>query len=233
MRAIILDDNQEICALVAEAVSCLNERVVVTGTFTRPPTLAELERAQPHIAILDVIGCQGIEVARQIHLLFPRCGILFFTAYQHPSIAEAAARLPNALLLYKPFSLEKLAYTINQLAQDQTDRPEECAGTAHQVRTPRRTAAQCHAATPPLGMTLELWQRMSKLTPREIEYAYLRALGLSNRKIAERLNIGVQRANNLGSRLLHKTGCRSMCECITLLHRARVLGRDEILPTGQ
>lgn len=228
LRLIIVDDKPYVCETLAVALPEVCPHLSVVGTFTHPPTLAELQTSCPDLALLDIIGCQGLEVARQLRQLFPRCGILFFTAFPHPSLAEAAARLPGTAFLFKPADLEQLVHILPRLASKQWTTPPASSAGSRSKRSGRAVATGFDHPPARPHVSPEAWRRVRNLTPREIEYAWLRSQGFTNRAIATRLCISVQRACNLGSRLLRKTCCRSMPECIALLHIARVLGRDEV-----
>ena len=114
MRALIVDDDETFCQLLAETLERQGMEVEWT---TESPTGYELAfRRHYDLCILDVRMplLSGIEFAEKLQYTNPKAAIVLISAFADETLRETASRL-GVPLLSKPFSLDSLLQAVAKL----------------------------------------------------------------------------------------------------------------------
>ena len=194
MRVVIADDNvlvrSGIAALLREAgIEVAGESGCVDDL------LEDVERHAPDVAIVDIRmppthSDEGLRAAQEIRARHPRMGILILSQHVESGVATRA-------LAESP---ERLGY----LLKDRVGAVDEF------VATLRRVAAGGTALDPLVVSRLLAANTddgpLQPLTPREREVLQLVAEGLSNRAVAERLDIALGSTEKYVSSIFAKLG---------------------------
>ena len=96
MRVLIVDDEEDMRALMRATIDVANEGLLVTGeAVDGEEAVAKWRRDRPEIVVLDqrMPGASGLEVAERILAEHPEQAIILFSAYLDPDILDRAARL--------------------------------------------------------------------------------------------------------------------------------------------
>jgi PAS domain S-box-containing protein len=126
-RALVVDDNQELAANVAELLEILDLDVVVA--HDAKSALARVTEAPVDVAIVDVglpFGASGVELVPTLRLLSPQIQIIIVTGNATVDSAVAAVRQGIFAYVQKPFdSGDLLAIVSRALAQTDDRRERE------------------------------------------------------------------------------------------------------------
>lgn len=201
IRVTIIDDEENIHEILRAVSEQPASGFHIISAYRHAPDVSRLRSDHPDIILMDIMGCNGIEKAREIADRLPGCKILFFTAYDHPAMVNAAYATGGSGYLTKPVSTEELR--------------EAIVGVAQGERFPFPFQAK--------SMNEDLWERTGLLTTREIEVVHWRAMGLKNKDTGKIMGLSEKRIKNIVSRIFAKTKTSRMEETIALLYRAEIL----------
>ena len=194
MRVVIADDN----VLVRSGIAALLREagIEVAGESGGVDDLLEdVEAHAPDVAIIDIRmppthSDEGLRAAQEIRARHPRMGIVILSQHVESGVATRA-------LAESP---ERLGY----LLKDRVGAVDEFVGTL------RRVAAGGTALDPLVVSRLLAANSddgpLQPLTPREREVLQLVAEGLSNRAVAERLDIALGSTEKYVSSIFAKLG---------------------------
>ena len=104
MRVLIVDDEEDMRALVRATIEVANEGLSVAAEAADGETAVSLVREQhPEIVILDqrMPGVTGLETARRILDEHPEQAIVLFSAYLDGDVVRAAQRMGVRMCLAK------------------------------------------------------------------------------------------------------------------------------------
>ena len=115
MNIVIVDDEQIICAGMVKLLQSIRPKAAVRG-FTEAAEAVEYLRTENcDVVFLDIQmpDINGIELAREIKLLQPRCNIVFVTAYSE--YQGVAWQMHVSGYVLKPVTRERLAEELENL----------------------------------------------------------------------------------------------------------------------
>ncbi len=120
IRMIIADDDINMRFVLKKAVSKYEEVELVSDVGTGQEAVALFDEEKIDVAFLDVDmpGLNGVEAAKMILDINPRCAIVFITA--HDDYMQDAFELYAFDYIMKPFKLERLRKTITRLLETTT-----------------------------------------------------------------------------------------------------------------
>ena len=202
IRVAIVDDHPVVRDGVAANVSADDIAIVGTGASTRD-ALALARSGSVDIMILDIElpDGNGLEIVRELKALAPSLRVVIFSAYAGEERVLRAFENGADSYVLKGTPSDDLAATLRALASGQT-------------RIPPEIAAQLARATgTPRG---------ERLTEREREILQQLGDGLSNRTIAERLNIAERTVKFHITSILARLGVTTRAEAVAIA-RARGL----------
>jgi two-component system, NarL family, response regulator NreC len=162
---------------------------VVAEAGDVPSALAEAERHQPDVLVLDLHmpGEPSLPAIPLLHERSPGTRVVVLTAQRDPSFAGEAMRLGTAGYVPKEAAGRQLVRAIRMAAE---------GGTYLEPRLGARLAADTAAAK----------RSAPDLTERELEVLRLIARGHTNREIAERLFLSVRTVEGHRARIQRRLG---------------------------
>ena len=186
----LLDDHEIVRRGVAELINAEPDLEVIGEAATVAQTLGRVAATQPDVAVLDVRlpDGSGIDACRDIRSTFPNIICLMLTAYDDEAAAEGAVLAGAAGYVVKDIRGQTLVSDIRRAAAGERLLPQ-----ALTARVADRLARTLPSTDPDLSV-------------RERQVLTLISEGLTNRQIAERLDLAEKTVKNYVSGLLAKLG---------------------------
>lgn len=206
----IVDDDPNIHDALAYVLE--NEGFIVRHYESAESFLINDRPEDPGCAILDVrMGeMSGIVLHDRMKKLGSKLPCIFLSAHGDVDMAVDAIEAGAVTFLSKPVRTEKLLAAIERaltIAQSLTCEPEQTLDG-----TPSREAALTDEAARQAALTEAARTAFLSLSDRERQAALLAVSGLTNRQIAERLEIAVRTVEFHRAGSMHKLGCHSAAE---------------------
>lgn len=206
----IVDDDRNIHDALAYVLE--NEGFIVRHYESAESFLINDRPEDPGCAILDVrMGeMSGIVLHDRMKKLGSKLPCIFLSAHGDVDMAVDAIEAGAVTFLSKPVRTEKLLAAIERaltIAQSLTCEPEQTLDG-----TPSREAALTDEAARQAALTEAARTAFLSLSDRERQAALLAVSGLTNRQIAERLEIAVRTVEFHRAGSMRKLGCHSAAE---------------------
>lgn len=206
----IVDDDPNIHDALAYVLE--NEGFIVRHYESAESFLINDRPEDPGCAILDVrMGeMSGIVLHDRMKKLGSKLPCIFLSAHGDDDMAVDAIEAGAVTFLSKPVRTEKLLAAIERaltIAQSLTCEPEQTLDG-----TPSREAALTDEAARQAALTEAARTAFLSLSDRERQAALLAVSGLTNRQIAERLEIAVRTVEFHRAGSMRKLGCHSAAE---------------------
>jgi len=167
LRILIADDHALVRAGVATIVSQEAGMVVIAEAADGETAVALYLQHKPDVALIDLRmpGLDGWEVVRRIKAADPNANLIILTTHDGDEDIELSLKAGARAYLLKDVAAEELTKCIMDVKDGKT-----------------RLAA---------GIAAKLAERLTQvqLTPRELAVLRLLAFGMTNKEIAERLDI--------------------------------------------
>jgi DNA-binding response OmpR family regulator len=115
---LVVDDDERIRASIARILRYQGHHVLQADSGSSALTL--LHQAEPDLLILNYCmpGLDGLAVLRRLRVQAVTIPVLFTTAHESPSLAEAAADLGVYACLLKPFAVSTLLQLVRRALED-------------------------------------------------------------------------------------------------------------------
>jgi two-component system response regulator DevR len=191
-RVFLVDDHEIVRRGIAELVDAEPDLEVVGEAADAKQALSRIAATRPEVAVLDVRlpDGNGIDLCRDIRSRYPEIACLILTAYDDDEAVRSAVLAGAAGYVVKDIRGQALVEDIRRVAAGKRLLPA-AAG--------RRVVASLVAPAPTdPGLSL-----------RERQVLEFIADGLTNRQIAERLELAEKTVKNYVSGLLAKLGLES------------------------
>ena len=206
----IVDDDPNIHDALAYVLE--NEGFIVRHYESAESFLINDRPEDPGCAILDVrMGeMSGIVLHDRMKKLGSKLPCIFLSAHGDVDMAVDAIEAGAVTFLSKPVRTEKMLAAIERaltIAQSLTCEPEHTLDG-----TPSREAALTDEAARQAALTEAARTAFLSLSDRERQAALLAVSGLTNRQIAERLEIAVRTVEFHRAGSMRKLGCHSAAE---------------------
>jgi two-component system response regulator DevR len=190
-RVFLVDDHEIVRRGIAELVDAERDLEVVGEAADVRQALARIAAVQPDVAVLDVRlpDGNGIDLCREIRSRHPQIACLILTAYDDDEAVRSAVLAGASGYVVKDVRGQALLEDIRKVAAGKHLLPA-AAG--------RRVVESLVATPADPGLSL-----------RERQVLEFIADGLTNRQIAERLDLAEKTVKNYVSGLLAKLGLES------------------------
>ncbi|MFO1064099.1 MAG: response regulator transcription factor [Pirellulales bacterium] len=190
--SVLIADDHEVVRLGLKNLLVDTQCQVVAEATTGEEALAMVESKKPDLVILDVrmSGGDGLYVLGRIKLDHPELPIVLLSTYDNPTYVARAVALGASGYVLKSDTRERLLEAIDIAMRG------DSAWTRDELR--RVTGA---LATPRLQTDVEV-----PLTQRESEVLKQLANGLTNKEIAQALNISYETVKEHVQHILRKIG---------------------------
>ncbi|MFB0620802.1 response regulator [Streptomyces sp. AGS-58] len=186
--------------------------------------ISEAERLRPDVLLMDIRmpKLDGLEAAKRVLRLLPRCRVLMLTTFDLDRYVYAALAAGASGFLLKDVTAAHLAAAVRLvntgdalLAPSITRRLVERYATTQEAEAEAAhrpaTAATGHG-TPPLHRDL------APLTPREREVLVLMGRGLSNTELADTLTLSEATVKTHVARIFAKLALRDRAQAVILAY---------------
>jgi len=189
---LVIADDQEVVRAGLKSLLAGTEFEIVGEAETGAQAVRETFKYQPDIVVLDVrmTDCDGLSALEEIKQRHPATPVLMLSSYDNPTYVARASALGASGYILKSRGRGELLTSLRKAAIGQN------AWNRHDLR--RVTGA---LATPRAGGELEV-----PLTQRESEVLRQVALGLTNKEIAQALNISYETVKEHVQHILRKVG---------------------------
>ncbi len=208
LRLLLADDHRllldGICKLLED------EPYRVNAVEDGQALLAEAERLQPDIVVLDISMplLNGIDTARRLRKIAPRTKIIFLTMHADQTYVREAFRAGAMGYLLKRSAASELRVAIREVAM----------GRAYV--SPRVTKTLLDFMDEPTRSAME----GGDLTTRQREVLQLIAEGRTNKEIASVMNISVKTVEFHKSRVMKELGLYTTAELTVYAIRHGLIG---------
>lgn len=189
--SILIADDHEVVRRGLESLLSDTEIKIVAEASNGEEAIKLTNKHKPAVVLLDIrMPGDGLNTLGRIKLDHPELPVLIFSTYDNPTYVARAVALGAAGYVLKGSPRELLIETIRKAARGET------AWTREELR--RVTGA---LATPRLNADIEV-----PLTQRESEVLRQLALGLTNKEIAQALQISYETVKEHVQHILRKVG---------------------------
>lgn len=114
LRAIVVDDRQEILQSIAKVLSQLGPSVTQATSGQEAINLVQSCEFPFHFAIVDMMmpGLTGLETADELRKLKPSIPVIFCSGLPRKNFATELSKLSGVAFLQKPFTRDRLESTL-------------------------------------------------------------------------------------------------------------------------
>jgi DNA-binding NarL/FixJ family response regulator len=209
IRVVIADDHSLVRQGLRRYLEMAGDIEIVAEAATGTEVVAEVERVQPDIVLLDVRmpDMNGLEAAAAISSRFPDIGIVMLTAYDDRQLVVDAVKAGARGYVLKAREAEHLTQTVRLVA----------AGNL--VIDPNLVVVLADE----LSSARERDRRAETLTGREIEIIQLLAFGHTNRDIAGKLYISPDTVKTHLEHIYQKLGATDRTAAVAEAMRRRLI----------
>ncbi|MGJ5753422.1 response regulator transcription factor [Streptomyces puniciscabiei] len=187
--------------------------------------VAEAERLRPDVVLMDIRmpDLDGLEAAKRVLRLVPRCRVLMLTTFDLDRYVYAALAAGASGFLLKDVTAAHLAAAVRLvntgdalLAPSITRRLVERYAAGHEdaPAQPAHRPATAATTVPPPALHRDL----AALTPREREVLALMGRGLSNTELAASLTLSEATVKTHVARIFAKLALRDRAQAVVLAY---------------
>jgi DNA-binding NarL/FixJ family response regulator len=208
----IVDDHE----IVRQGLRTLLEKAdwsVCGEASTGREAVEQATVLKPDVVLLDLgmPELNGLEAARRILKVLPRCALVVLSAYQEEAVVRDVIAAGVRAYVLKSESAKDLVLAVESVL---SGRPFFSAKIADAVLGNMTGRAPGSPATDP---------PLARLTPREREVLQLLAEGNSNKEVAATLGLGIKTTATHRASLMKKLNIRSVGDLVRYAVRNRVV----------
>ena len=212
IRVLVVDDHFVVRAGVASFIDSQEDMTLVGEAGTCDDAISATAKLTPDVILMDIRldDCSGVDVTRQIKASHPQIKIIMFTTYADLELLRSAIEAGASGYVIKRMALKSLAETIRLVIGGEDLVIDERAQVALDTGGPEA----------------QLTERLRRLSPQERRVLSLISDGLTNRQIADELNLAEKTVKNYVSALLHKLDMTRRAEAAAF--RAAITDIDDL-----
>ncbi len=212
IRVLVVDDHFVVRAGVASYIDSQEDMTLVGEAGTCDDAIAAASELNPDVILMDIRldDCSGIDVTRKIKANQPKIKVVMFTTYADLELLKGAIEAGASGYVIKRMELESLVETIRRVVGGEDLVIDERAQVALDTGGPEAVLAE----------------RLRRLSPQERRVLSLISDGLTNRQIADELNLAEKTVKNYVSALLHKLDMTRRAEAAAF--RAGIIDSDDL-----
>jgi DNA-binding NarL/FixJ family response regulator len=190
IRVLVVDDHFVVRAGVASFIDSQEDMTLVGEAGTCDDAISATEKLNPDVVLMDIRldDCSGIDVTRKIKATHPQIKVVMFTTYADLELLRTAIEAGASGYVIKRMELQSLVDTVRRVMSGEDLVIDERAQVALDTGGPEAALAE----------------RLRRLSPQERRVLSLISDGLTNRQIADELNLAEKTVKNYVSALLHK-----------------------------
>jgi DNA-binding NarL/FixJ family response regulator len=212
IRVLIVDDHSVVRAGVASFIESQDDMTLIGEATTCAAAVEAAEKLSPDVVIMDIrLGdSSGIDACRKIKESQPATSVVMFTTYADLELLRAAIDAGASGYVIKRMAMQSLVDTIRRVM----------AGEELVIDKGAKAALETG------GAEAQLAERLRRLSPQERRVLSLISDGLTNRQIADELNLAEKTVKNYVSALLHKLDMTRRAEAAAF--RAAITDLDDL-----
>lgn len=199
ITVILADDHAIVRAGIRQFLERDEDIQVIAEADDGEQALQQIEQLHPDVAVLDIQmpGCSGIEVARQIRINRLQVGVLILTAYEDDPYIDAVLKAGANGYVLKTAAPAEIVRAVREVHHGKSVLDDVVLA---------KVMAHVSASSPE--------SMIAPLTDREMEILTLAAKGLTNRSIGTRLDISDRTVQGHIARIFEKLQASSRTEAV-------------------
>lgn len=200
IRIVIVDDHRMVCEGLTALINGFDDLELVGKAASGEEAIALCAERHPDVVLMDLLmpGMSGVEAIKHIRANYPETQIVALTSYHDEERVQAALRAGAIGYLLKEASVDELVGAIRAAYEGRPTLAWQAAQALIQGAKQTNAAPEYH------------------LTDRELEVLALMVEGLTNRQIANALEISRYTVNAHVSSILAKLDVSSRTEAVAL-----------------
>lgn len=212
IRVLLADDHDILRDGLKALLEMADDLTVVGEARTGREAVAESERLQPTIVLMDISmpELDGVEACIRIRQQQPQTRVLFLTMHESEEYFFRAERAGAAGYVIKRTAAAELLAAVRTVAQGGSFLSPSVAHslTADQIAGPRRVAHR------PTVEAMHPDDRYATLTSREREILQLVGEGHSNQEIANQLGLSIKTVQSHRAAVMQKLDLRDVTHLV-------------------
>jgi DNA-binding NarL/FixJ family response regulator len=191
IRVLIADDHEVVRAGIRAVLQKLDDLEVVGEASTGEEVVKGCLSLRPDVAVVDVVmpGGDGLETLARLRIECPEVRVVIYSGFQNPTFLARAMALGAMGFVHKDSNLDKLMDCVKHAAIGKSTWNRE---------RPRRVS--------PLNPDAKELEVDAPLTQRESEVLAKLTEGLTNKQIAQELEISYETVKEHVQHILRKIG---------------------------
>jgi len=216
IRVLVADDHPSVREGLCQALEAEKDIEVVAKATDGEEAVRLAEELAPDVAVIDAAmpGISGIDAARQIKTCCPATAVLILTAYDYKSYVLASLRAGVAGYLLKSTPLNEVVSAVRMAHHGEAVFDLKVVGDIFyhlgDIESER------------------LSRQLGELHSRELQVMKLAAKGVSNREIAEQLNISERTVQTHFVNIFRKLKVGSRTEAVLHALKSGWLTTDDL-----
>lgn len=208
----LCDDHQIVRKGIRQILEEKPEFIVIAEVSSGEELLQKMRQEKPKVVVLDIglPGRSGIEVLKQLHLLYPTVKVLVLSMYPEDQYAIRAIKAGASGYLHKDSPPEVLYEAIHTIAKGNRYVSNAMANLLFNEITAERKIYPLHQA----------------LSDREFEVALLLGQGKKIGDIAQNMALSVKTVSTYKTRILQKLSIHSIAELTQYLLQHNLLQKN-------
>lgn len=221
LKILLADEQSLFREAVKVVLSAEGDLDVVAEAHDGVQAVAEAERTQPDVALLDsdLPNCDGIRATQLIVLRVPACKVIVFSGQEDERVLLEAMEAGASGYLSKEAPLAELINATRAVHRGEALVPPRMLGALLQ-RVIHRRRERDHAL-----------KCLARLTKREREVLGILATGADNDAIAQKLVISPETARTHVQNVLGKLGVHSRLEAVAFVTQNGIL--EDLVAAGR
>jgi two-component system NarL family response regulator len=206
IRVLVADDHVVVRLGLVTLINRQPDMQVVAEASSGQEVIEQWKVHRPHVGLLDLRmpGLNGVEATQAVRALDPQARIIVVTIHKGDDAVYRALRAGAQGYLLKDVRSKDLLAGIRSVYEGQPCLPPEIT-----ARVLKRI-------------------RHAELTEREVSVVKLVARGLSNRQIAEKLNVSEATAKSDVASVLGKLGAQDRTHAVTMALARNIIDLEDL-----
>ena len=213
IRVLLADDHDILRDGLRALLEMASDIAVVGEARTGREAVAEAERLQPDIVLMDITmpELDGVEACRRIHERSPKVRVLFLTMHEADEYFFRALRAGGAGYIIKRTAAADLLAAVRAVAQGNAFLSPSLA---HALVSDYAARMRGHAAEVGPAPDQDQAARYEKLSGREREVLQLVAEGWTNQDIANQLGLSIKTVQSHRAAVMDKLELRDVTHLV-------------------
>jgi DNA-binding NarL/FixJ family response regulator len=212
---VLIADDEELIRTGFRLILTARDIEVVGEAADGVQAVAEAERLRPDVLLMDIRmpNLDGLEAARRVLRLLPRCRVLMLTTFDLDHYVYAALAAGASGFLLKDVTAAHLAAAVRLV-----NTGDALLAPSITRRLVERYATAGEADRAAVARPRAVHRDLAPLTPRELEVLALMGRGLSNTELAAALTLSEATVKTHVARIFAKLALRDRAQAVVLAY---------------